>query len=114
MKFLCQSSNPEMLRHMLSVFLFFTNRKIMCGKIQVPLNAAAVVSFLLGACITSVIAILFVFLSDFMADPVDDGSDDDEGQSLRDEVRVSALLHFSSSSSSAAAAAAAVWLLRRV
>jgi hypothetical protein len=61
------------------------------GGLQVPLNAAAVVSFLLGACITSVLAILFVFLSDFMADAVDDESDD-EGRSLGGEVCARALL----------------------
>jgi len=61
------------------------------GGLQVPLNAAAVVSFLLGACITSVLAILFVFLSDFMADAVDDESDD-EGNPLGGEVCARALL----------------------
>lgn len=60
---------------------------------QVPLNAAAVVSFLLGACITSVLSILCVFLSDFTADAVDDDSDD-EGQPLGGEVFARACARF--------------------
>ena len=43
---------------------------------KTPLNVAAVASFLLGACLLSVVLILFVFLSDFMA--VDDGVSNDK------------------------------------
>ena len=73
-----------------------------------PLNVAAVSSFLLGGCLTSVVLILFVFLSDFMADELDDDDEleggegpaaddksDDEEEERLDEILASGLTNLS-------------------
>jgi len=88
------SRSGEDLGFLLGAMFVFSNLTVLLSKLlhstadqpvtewedKTPLNLAAVVSFMLGACLLSVLFILFVFLSDFMPDDNDEAEDEGGGE----------------------------------